>query len=1503
MKSMKSMTQFQDAFISYGRADSKQFAKKLSDRLVAKRLEVWLDFDAIPLGVDYQKQIDEGIVKADNFIFIISPHAVHSAYCAVEIDLALKHHKRIIPLLHVEQIKREVWQQRHPQGSDADWQTYTQKELHSSFANMHPEISKINWVYFREETDDFDQAFQGLLEIMRRHQDYVRQHTIWLDQALMWQRQQNQVECLLSAENLPVATDWLQVRFPSEQPPCLPTDLHCELITESLKYFSDGMTQVFLSYGEEDRAIAEQVRKTLIRAGITVWIDKNDIKTAEDFQKAIYRGIEKADNIVYLLSPASLRSTYCQQELAYARTYHKRIIPLLARETDLSQVPPDLQTLQFIDFTQYQDKAALSTASDKLLRSLQEEAPYYAQHKRLLLKALAWDRQNHAKTLVLRGREFAIAEEWLVQSQDESKQPPTDLHRAYLLASQEMNQYFDAFISYGRVDSKAFAIELHARLTAMGWRIWLDQNDIPLGVDYQDQIDEGLSKAHNFLFILSPHAVNSPYCAREVSLALKHNKRIVPLLHVEQISRATWQQRYPSGTEQAWASYQTKGLDSIFPNMAAEIGKINWVYFRAEDDFEGALASLVAVFERHQDYVYQHTDLLTKASAWERHQHQSQYLLVGEERKAAEAWLTQRWRGEQPPCLPTDLHCEFIAASLKYAENFMSQVFLAHAEEMPQTAQSPYSDRPKQLQASDSAGQKIYRSLIRSGFTVWNRRLDVASGENLQEAIFRGIAEADNFVFLLSTVALKSDACQQQLDYATALNKRIIPVLAQQLTAANLPATLADLQVIDLTDNQNESDYLEDENQLLKTLQQEADYHYKHKLLLVQAQKWQQQKQNPSILLRGQALQQNTAWLKLAKGRDRYQATALQTEFIEASRQQPPDITIDVFIAYSLVDADFVRRLNDTLQVQGKSTYVDQTGEADIRDRQGQQQAIENAENFLFVLSPSSVKSPPCLEQLRYAQRLNKRIIAIAYRSVLQTNLPSELELVAQVDFQQQDRDFLTSFGELYRTLESDPQHVKTHTRLLVKAKEWEQSEQDDSFLLRGKDLAAAAAWLEQATTKVPQPTDSQRAYLQASQALPFRKIKGRSVAFSSAAAVVFVLLARFFSLLQGAELAAYDHLLRQRPSEPQDDRFLIVEVDEKSGSWLRSRLIEGTYEPGIGTLPDQALEQTLAKLSAYEPQLIGLDFYRDFPADPVVANRLRQTPNLVGLCKLSTETEAGVPQADIPAQQTGFNDFVDNVSVQFIRRQLIMHPADPDFCPTNAAFSLLLARQYLATKNIPVTFAQIDNPDGTYRYEPIQVGSVTVPQLRFGAGPYYLDPVQLNGYQTLLNFRTHEGTLNEFAPKITLERLLTETSESTLNAIIRDRIVIIGYTDKTDRNTDTWDTPYSEDVPGAIMQAQMTSQLISAALNERSLMRWWPLWAEVLWTAGWSALGGVTFWRLVHPWRLGLASLGGLAVLYGVCYGLLVGGAIWVGLVPPAIAFGLTGLSVALLNTRLRQI
>ncbi|MBD0340806.1 MAG: toll/interleukin-1 receptor domain-containing protein, partial [Microcoleus sp. Co-bin12] len=517
-----------DAFISYGRADSLGFGRKLYERLREEGLNIWFDQNDIPLGVDFQNQIDDGIEKADNFLFIIAPHSINSPYCGKEIELAIRRNKRIIPLLHVEQIDRDIWHSRKPQGTDEDWEAYKAKGLHSSFNNMHQAIGKINWVYFREGIDDFDKSLTGLLELLNRHAEYVEKHTQLLVKALDWERQQKQNRWLLVGDEKKQAEAWLKIHFNSEQAPCFPTDLHCEYITESIKNGNNLMTQVFISYSERDRETMEKIRNSLRRESLTVWTNTTDIQTGEDFQSAIDRGIEQTDNLVYLVSPDSVESEFVRKELEYAVSLHKRLIPVLVRETPPDLIPKALQGVQYIDLTDNVKEDDYLLDESKLLKIIHQDEVYYNEHKVLLTQALKWERQNRNPSILLRGYNLRSAEAWLKVGQKRTQHRPTALIEEFITESlrQPPLESLDVFISYSRADSD-LARKLNNELQLQGKTTWFDQESIASGADFAREIEQGIQSSDNFLFILSPQSVNSPYCAMEVEYAASLNKRFV----------------------------------------------------------------------------------------------------------------------------------------------------------------------------------------------------------------------------------------------------------------------------------------------------------------------------------------------------------------------------------------------------------------------------------------------------------------------------------------------------------------------------------------------------------------------------------------------------------------------------------------------------------------------------------------------------------------------------------------------------------------------------------------------------------------------------------------------------------------------------------------------------------------------------------------------------------------------------------------------------------------
>lgn len=1462
------MPQFQDVFIAAGDADTQAIAAKLGDGLKAAGLTV----DGIwgQPGPQERAIRADACLWADTVIWVLSTDPDRQTQRLDAIEQAWEYHKQLVLLWYG--------------AAAAPISMGAEIALHQ--LTLHPNLA------------EFASVQRRLLDLIDQHRDYVHRHTQLLARAMEWDSHLRQPQYLLAGEECQQAEAWLATRFVDDSHPCIPHELHYEFITESVKRANGGMTQAFLVYADGEPEV-DQIRHSLIRAGIPVWSRQDDVQVAVDMARARQRGLEQADNVVVLVSPSAIADASCRQALEYAHSLHKRIIPILAEPTPQADSLPPLRGLRYIDLTDNLIATDYRRDESELLKTLRTDATYYEWHKRILVKALTWEEEQRSRAHLLLGGEFAIAKQWLhLADQLNHDHPPTDLHRAYIAASEEMNQFYDLFISYGRIDSKAFATELHRRLTEEGYRVWFDQNDIPLAVDFQEQINDGIAKAHNFLFVISPHAVNSPYCAKELSLAQHFGKRIIPVMHVESISYEIWQTRHPSGTLEDWQTYQTEGRHTSYTHLDAVVRKLNWIFFRDhQDDPEAAYAGLIQTMSRHQDYVQQHTYLLIRALSWQQHQHQSSYLLTGPNRIEAEAWLKRHFDEEQAPCEPIPLQTNFVCASLKYADNWMTQVFLAHSE------------------TDHAMEERVRLSLMREGITVWSSKVDIQSGQDFQAEIDRGIENTDNLMILLSTAAINSPYCLHELAYALKLKKRIIPLLVQPLNTLLLDPSvrvsedlsqraiyeqLKKLQFIDLTTIETAADYHRCLDKALHLVHQDANYYRDHKLLLTRSLTWQRQQRNPSILLRGATLSYYETWLQFARQRSLHGPTDLQQEFVAESQHQPPNQTLDVYLSCAPSDLEFGRRLSSVLQVQGKTTWLGSENSSIAAAVEPWQQSLERCQTLVVILSPKWVKTNLCQQELAYAQSLSKRVVVAVYQSLLTTAPPAALATAQQVDFQDGRVDFLTHFGQLYRLIERDPQHVQRHTRLVIKAMEWEQSGRDDSFLLRGQDLVASQAWLQQADTADPLPSALQRTYIQASHQLTSRRVRPRTVALVGIAVTAVVITARGLGLLQSLELRTYDRLLALRPSEKQDSHMLLIKVDEESGRWLREQMKAGVYQPGIGTVPDAALDQTLQILEASQPALIGLDFYRDFDASPTLGERLQQSETIISLCKASTAEQPGVPPpSEVPPERIGFNDFVWE-GERFVRRHYLKQEADPDYCNTSDAFSLILARDYLAQQGV----AYVDPWKGQ-GVQDMVVGQVRVPQLWVGsplgqhpAAYAPLHPATFNGYQTMLNFRTYKGSARDFAPSVSLADLLQGKVSPD---VIRDRIVLIGYSDRTDRNSDFYTSPYGE-LPGVVLQGQMASQLVNAALEGRSLIWWWSTGGESLWILAWSVGGGWLVWWLVRPkfWAIGGSIL--LLSLGGICYGVMVLNGGWLPLLPTALGMVGTGTTVGYLSYRIRH-
>lgn len=231
----------------------------------------------------------------------------------------------------------------------------------------------------------------------------------------------------------------------------------------------------------------------------------------------------------------------------------------------------------------------------------------------------------------------------------------------------------------------------------------------------------------------------------------------------------------------------------------------------------------------------------------------------------------------------------------------------------------------------------------------------------------------------------------------------------------------------------------------------------------------------------------------------------------------------DVFISYAREDQDFVRQLHQALAQSNRETWVDwQDIPLTAQWWQEIQRGIEAADSFVFIISPDSIASEVCRDELEHAIAHNKRLIPIVRREAASQRVHEALASHNWL-FMRSDDDFDNAFDSLMRALDTDLEHVRQHTRLLVRAREWEGRGRDTSLILRGADLQTAESWLVASAGKVPEPTALQQAYIFASRRAATARTRMLLAGVTLAAAVALVLAV--IALLQRNEAEAQRQL------------------------------------------------------------------------------------------------------------------------------------------------------------------------------------------------------------------------------------------------------------------------------------------------------------------------------------------------------------------------------------------
>ncbi|MFE4106155.1 CHASE2 domain-containing protein [Almyronema epifaneia] len=391
------------------------------------------------------------------------------------------------------------------------------------------------------------------------------------------------------------------------------------------------------------------------------------------------------------------------------------------------------------------------------------------------------------------------------------------------------------------------------------------------------------------------------------------------------------------------------------------------------------------------------------------------------------------------------------------------------------------------------------------------------------------------------------------------------------------------------------------------------------------------------------------------------------------------------------------------------------------------------------------------------------------------------------------------------------------------------------------------------------------------------------------------VILMRFFGVIEGIELGAYDRFIRWKPDEGLDERLLVVGITEED--------IQQRQELPIhdGTLAD-----LLVKLESYEPRVIGVDVGRDIPQGPAAGRDrmlevMQGNENIIVACLLSNPAFPGVPPPEgIADTQVGFAELPQDPG-GVVRRSILLSvpyeledsPVKPHYCNTpniplgedfplpQESLAFLLSLIYLEGEGIVADQTE---------YGEVLLGDTVLSPISLTFGGYaYSDA----GYDLMLNYRSARNAVEQ----VSLSDVLNDQVDPDL---IRDRIVLIGYTSQVEK--DVFVTPYLaaqenlREMTGVVIHAQAASQIISAVLDGRPLIWALPELVEILWIWAWALLGGLIAIWTQRSWQFFLAEGAAVVIGVGLAYLLFLQGG-WLPIIPSTLVLVCTALATKLVE------
>ena|SRR5579884_2098095 len=122
---------------------------------------------------------------------------------------------------------------------------------------------------------------------------------------------------------------------------------------------------VFLSHNSLDKPWVIHLKDALQSRGLTVWLDRDEIRPGDLFVSALESGLESSKAVALIVSPEAIKSDWVREEYhrALNLTHNKRLqlIPVILRRAEL---PGFLANRSWVDFS---DESAFNENLERLI--------------------------------------------------------------------------------------------------------------------------------------------------------------------------------------------------------------------------------------------------------------------------------------------------------------------------------------------------------------------------------------------------------------------------------------------------------------------------------------------------------------------------------------------------------------------------------------------------------------------------------------------------------------------------------------------------------------------------------------------------------------------------------------------------------------------------------------------------------------------------------------------------------------------------------------------------------------------------------------------------------------------------------------------------------------------------------------------------------------------------------------------------------------------------------